>query len=176
MMALIITPAVIMVLIIDVVAAAARLALAQAPIVAPFSSSVLASKRARARISELLAMALARQGKRQQAAQVIGPVVTFEERLLRRNHGDVWVPCELAGALYAQSLCDPLERARLRARATTLLEELPPTLKTLRDVRRLQHRLARGSARTAATLENAGNAGHAAPGASRRTVSLSQER
>jgi tetratricopeptide (TPR) repeat protein len=157
-------------------AAAARLALAQATIVAPFSSSVLASKRARARISTLLAMALARQGKRQQATQVIGPVVTFEDSLLRRNHGDVWVPYELAGALYAQSLCDPPERARLRARAATLLQELPPTLKTLRDVRRLQHWLASGSARTARTLENAGKVGPAVPAAARRTVSLSRKK
>ena len=123
-------------------AAAARLALDQAKIVAPFSSSVLASERARARISALLAMALARQGKPQQAAQVIDPVVTFEDGLLQRNHGDVWVPYELAGALYAQSLCDPLERAHLRARAAALLEQLPPALKALRDVRRLRHSVA----------------------------------
>ena len=157
-------------------AAAARLALAQATIVAPFSSSVLASERTRAQISALLAMALARQGKRPQAAQVIGPVVTFEERLLQRNHGDVWVPYQLAGALYAQSLCDPLERARLRARAARLLEGLPPTLKALRDVRRLQHSLASGASRAARTLQSAGKVGHADPAASGRTVEPSPER
>ena len=157
-------------------AAAARLALAQATIVAPFSSSVLASERTRAQLSTLLAMALARQGKRPQAAQVIGPVVTFEERLLQRNHGDVWVPYQLAGALYAQSLCYPLERARLRARAARLLEGLPPTLKALRDVRRLQHSLASGASRAARTLQSAGKVGHADPAASGRTVEPSPER
>lgn len=97
-----------------------RLALHQAKLVAPFSSSVLASERDSAAISTMLAMTLARRGKRRQAEQVIGPVVSFEEGLLRRNHGDVWVPYELARALYAQSLCDAATRGRLRARASAL--------------------------------------------------------
>ena len=140
-------------------AGAARLALDQAKIVAPFASSVLASKRDRARISTLLAMALARQGKRLQAAQVIGPVLTFEEGLLRRNHGDVWVPYDLARALYARSLCDPLGRARLRARAATLLGQLPPALKALHDVRRLRQSVAGGSAPTARAFARPGVSG-----------------
>ena len=140
-------------------AGAARLALDQAKIVAPFASSVLASKRDRARISTLLAMALARQGKRPQAAQVIGPVLTFEEGLLRRNHGDVWVPYDLARALYARSLCDPLGRARLRARAATLLGQLPPALKALHDVRRLRQSVAGGSAPTARAFARPGVSG-----------------
>ena len=151
-------------------AAAARLALNQAKIVTPFSSSVLASERDQARISTLLAMALARQGERhrQQAAQVIGPVVSFEEGLLRRNHGDVWVPYELAGALYAQSLCDPPERERLRARAATLLEQLPPALQGLRDARRMRHWVASRSVRTARGAEHPGDPEHALLSASRR--------
>ena len=140
-------------------AGAARLALDQAKIIAPFASSVLASKRDRARISTLLAMALARQGKRPQAAQVIGPVLTFEEGLLRRNHGDVWVPYDLARALYARSLCDPLGRARLRARAATLLGQLPPALKALHDVRRLRQSVAGGSAPTARAFARPGVSG-----------------
>ena len=130
-------------------AGAARLALAQAKIVAPFASSVLASERDRARISTLLAMALARQGECPQAAQVIGPVVAFEEGLLRRNHGDVWVPYDLARAIYAESSCRPRDRARLRARAVTLLDRLPPALQALRDVRRLRRSVAGGPAPTA---------------------------
>jgi tetratricopeptide (TPR) repeat protein len=140
-------------------AGAARLALAQAKIVAPFASSVLASKRDRARISTLLAMALARQGERSQAAQIIGPVLTFEEGLLRRNHGDVWVPYDLARALYAESLCDPIERARLRARAARLLGQLPPELKALHDVRRWRQSVAGGSAPTARALDRPGVSG-----------------
>jgi hypothetical protein len=136
-------------------AAAARLALVEAKVVAPFSSSVLASERVGARISAQLAMALARQGKLRHAARVIDPVVTFEEGLLRRDHGDVWVPYELARALYAQSLCDPRESARLRARAGTLLEQLPPNLKSLRDVRGLRHwALARAASHTRRSVDS----------------------
>ena len=137
-------------------AGAARLALAQAKIVAPFASSVLASERDRARISTLLAMALARQGECPQAAQVIGPVVAFEEGLLRRNHGDVWVPYDLARALYAESSCRPRDRARLRARAVTLLDRLPPALQALRDVRRLRRSVAGGPAPTARASDRSG--------------------
>lgn len=149
---------------------AERLALEQAKLVAPFSSSVLASERDRARISEQLAMALARQGKLRQAAQAIGPVLGFEEGLFRRNHGDVWVPYELARALYAQSLCDPAERARLRARAATLLERLPPDLKALPDVRHLRQRVAGGAAPAVRARESPGESGdavHSAPTSSR---------
>ncbi|MDA8348525.1 MAG: hypothetical protein M0038_06945, partial [Pseudomonadota bacterium] len=95
-------------------------------------------------VSTWLALALARQGKRQQAAQVIAPVVTFDEGLLARDHGDVWVPYELAGALYAQSLTEPPRRAALLARAAGLLAHLPVRLRHLRDVQVLRHWVAQG--------------------------------
>jgi tetratricopeptide (TPR) repeat protein len=88
--------------------------------------------------SSWLAMALAKQGKRREAAQVIGPVVKRDEKRLARDHGDVWVPYELAGALYAQSLAEPAYRERLLPRAAALLRGLPPPLKRLRAVRRWQ--------------------------------------
>ena len=123
---------------------AERDALAQSRIVAPFAPSVLAHERDRAGVSTWLALALARQGKRQQAAQVIAPVVTFDEGLLARDHGDVWVPYELAGALYAQSLTEPPRRAALLARAAGLLAHLPVRLRHLRDVQVLRHWVAQG--------------------------------
>jgi hypothetical protein len=85
--------------------------------------------------STWLAMALARQGKRRAAAQVIDPIVKFDEGLLARNHGDVWVPYELAHALYAQSLAEPAHRERLLRRAAALLRGLPPRLQKVHDVR-----------------------------------------
>jgi tetratricopeptide (TPR) repeat protein len=88
--------------------------------------------------STWLAMSLARQGKLPEAAQVIDPVVKFEGQLLARDHGDVWVPYELAGALYAQSLAEPAQRTRLLSRSAALLRELPPRLQKLRDVRWLR--------------------------------------
>ncbi|MGH8317040.1 MAG: hypothetical protein ACREUL_03560 [Steroidobacteraceae bacterium] len=94
------------------------------------------NQRQMAKDSAWLAMALARQGKRREATQVIDPVVKFDEKLLARDHGDVWVPYELAGALYAQSLAEPAYRERLLPRAAVLLRRLPPRLRRLRDVRR----------------------------------------
>jgi hypothetical protein len=115
---------------------AERVALAQNTIVLPFAPSVIESKRDGAEISTWLAMALARQGKLRQAAQVIDPVVTFEQGLLARNRGDVWIPYELAGALYAQALAEPAQRDAALKKAALLLSSLPPRLQDLHDVRR----------------------------------------
>ena len=88
--------------------------------------------------STWFALALARQGKLREAAQVIDPVVRFEAQLLARDHGDVFVPYELAGALYAQSLAEPARRERLLSRSAALLRGLPPRLQRLQDVRWLR--------------------------------------
>ena len=98
-------------------------------------SESIADQRQMVKDSIWLAMSLARQGKSSEAAQVIDPVVRFEEGLLARDHGDVWVPYELAGALYAQSLAEPAHRARLLSRSATLLRGLAPPLQKLQDVR-----------------------------------------
>ncbi|HEX4267096.1 MAG TPA: hypothetical protein VHY36_04360 [Steroidobacteraceae bacterium] len=115
---------------------AERVALAQNTIVLPFAPSVIESKRDGAEISTWLAMALARQGKLRQAARVIDPVVTLEQGLLARDHGDVWIPYELAGALYAQALAEPAQRDVALKKAAGLLSNLPPRLQSLHDVRR----------------------------------------
>ncbi|MGB6486508.1 MAG: hypothetical protein WBE91_06470 [Steroidobacteraceae bacterium] len=114
---------------------AERVALEQNTIVVPFAPSVIASKRDGAEISTWLAMALARQGKLRQAARVIDPVVTFEESLLARDRGDVWVPYELARALYAQALAEPSQRDVAVKKAAALLSGLPPRLQRLHEVR-----------------------------------------
>jgi tetratricopeptide (TPR) repeat protein len=117
---------------------AERIALQQNAIVLPFESSVIASRRDGAEISTWLAMALARQGKLREAARMIDPVVTFEQSLLVRNHGDVWVPYELARALYAQALAEPKRREVGLKMAAALLSSLPPRLQRLHDVRQWQ--------------------------------------
>ncbi len=86
-------------------------------------------------VSTWLAMSLARQGRITEAAQTIGPVVKFQRELAARNHGDKWLPLELAGALYAQSLTDKNRSAALLREAAGLVDGLPPALRTLRDVR-----------------------------------------
>ena len=125
---------------------AERVALEQIPLVLPFASSVIESQRDSADISTWLAMALARQGKLRPAAQLIEPVVKFEEGLLARDHGDVWIPYELARALYAQALAEPTQRDALLKKAAALLSGLPPRLRSLRDVRRWQQWIARSLA------------------------------
>lgn len=122
---------------------AERVALAQNGVVLPFASSVIESKRDGAEISTWLAMALARQGKLRQAAQLIDPIVSFEEGLLARDHGDVWVPYELARALYAQGLAEPARRDVALKRAAALLSSLPPRLQRLHDVRQWRQWVAR---------------------------------
>lgn len=114
---------------------AERVALEQRKAIMPIDFSPMSTKRELAKISTWLSMALARQGKLHEAAQVIDPVVGFEEGLLARNRGDVWVPYELACALYAQSLADPPRAEALRRRAAALLQGLPPRLQRLPDVR-----------------------------------------
>jgi tetratricopeptide (TPR) repeat protein len=125
---------------------AERIALEQIPIVLPFASSVIDSKRNSAEISTWLAMALARQGKLHQAAQVIDPVVAFENGLLARDRGDVWVPYELARALYAQALAEPMQRDVPLKRADELLGRLPSRLQGLHDVRQWRQWIARSLA------------------------------
>jgi hypothetical protein len=101
-------------------------------------SQSIGDRRQMVKDSTWFAMALAREGKLQEAAQTIDPVVKFEEGLLARNHGDAFVPYELAGALYAQSLAEPARRERLLSRAAALLRNLHPRLRKLRDVRWLR--------------------------------------
>jgi hypothetical protein len=82
-----------------------------------------------------LAMALARQGRLAEAAQTIAPVVKSQREWMARNHGDQWLPVELAGALYAQSLTDARQRPALLREAATLLRKLPSSMIDLHDVR-----------------------------------------
>ncbi len=91
--------------------------------------------------STWLAMAIARQGRFDEAAQVIGPVVKFHRELAAKNHGDQWQPLELAAALYAESLTDEKNRAALLREAAALVDRLPSTLRPLHDVRQWRERI-----------------------------------
>ncbi len=93
-------------------------------------------------VSTWLAMALARQGKTKEAAQLIGPVVKFQRGLAARNRSDQWLPVELASALYAQALTDPKQRTALLQEAATLLGAVPATLRNLHDVRQWRNLIA----------------------------------
>jgi hypothetical protein len=85
--------------------------------------------------STWLAMALARGDKLAEAAQVIAPVVQFERELAAKNHGDQWVPVELADALYAEALADKKQSAALLSEAARLLDGTAAAVRDTHDVR-----------------------------------------
>ena len=101
----------------------------------PWATSEVADQRALGEASTWLAMAVARQGRSTEAAQIIAPWVTYQRGLARKNHGDQWLPLELAAALYAEALTDAKRRPALLQEATTLVNGLAPALRPLTDVR-----------------------------------------
>ena len=92
-------------------------------------------RRAAAVMTVWLAMALARQGQQAEAARTIGPVVTMYRDLVKKNHGDQWLPLEFAEALYAQALADPEHRAPLLNEAGGLVDHLLPAIAQLHDTK-----------------------------------------
>jgi tetratricopeptide (TPR) repeat protein len=88
-----------------------------------------------AELSTWLAMAIARQGRLDEAAQMIAPVVKFHRELAAKNHGDEWQNVEFAGALYAQALTDKTHAAALLREAAAKMDALPPAMRGMHDVR-----------------------------------------
>jgi hypothetical protein len=86
-------------------------------------------------LSTWLAMAVARQGRLVEAAQVIAPVVKFQRDLAAKNHGDYWQTVELAAALYAQALTDRQRGSALLREAAAKIDALPAAMRELHDVR-----------------------------------------
>jgi conflict system STAND superfamily ATPase len=105
------------------------------------SARNLGDQRDMASISTWLAMALAREGRRAEAAKTIAPVVSFERGLAARNHGDMQVSVDLAAALYVTALTDAANRAALLHEASGLLTALPSELRNVLDVQRWRTRI-----------------------------------
>jgi hypothetical protein len=105
------------------------------------SSRTLGDQRDMASMSTWLAMALAREGRRAEAAKTIAPIVTFERGLAARNHGDVGVSLDLAAALYVTALTDAANRTALLHEASALVAGLPPEMRNVIDVRRWRTRI-----------------------------------
>ena len=95
----------------------------------------VADRRDVAELSTWLAMAIARQGRLDEAAQTIAPVVKFHRELAARNHGDQWQNVEFAAALYAQTLTDKPHAAALLREAAARMDTLPPAMRGMHDVR-----------------------------------------
>jgi hypothetical protein len=105
------------------------------------SGDAIGDRRDKGELSTWIAMAIARQGRLEEAAQTIAPVVRFQRELAARNHGDRWQPLELASALYAQALSDPKRSPALLREAALLLAGLAPELHSVYDVRQWRMRI-----------------------------------
>jgi len=103
-------------------------------------------RRRRAQCSTWIAMAQARQGRLSEAARTIGPALRFYRELAAKNHGDQWLPLELAGALYAEALAEPTKSAALLREAGGLMDGLSPELRTVHDVRQWHERIRQAQA------------------------------
>jgi tetratricopeptide (TPR) repeat protein len=91
-----------------------------------------------------LAMAIARQGRSDEAAKIIAPVIKFDREIAARNHGDQWLPVEFAGALYAEALTDKARAPALLREAVTLIDSVAPSVRAVHDVRQWRERIAAG--------------------------------
>jgi len=81
-----------------------------------------------------------------EAARTIGPVLRFYRELAAKNHGDQWLPLELAAALYAEALAEPARSAALLREAGGLIDGLSPELRTVHDVRQWRERIRQAQA------------------------------
>ena len=88
-----------------------------------------------------LAMSQARQGHAQQAAQTIAPVIQYDRDLVARNHGDRWLPEELAVALYVQALTDSGKRTALLREALTMIDGVAAEIRATHDIRQWRARI-----------------------------------
>jgi hypothetical protein len=88
-----------------------------------------------------LAMSQARQGHAQQAGETIAPVIKYERDLAARNHGDRWLPQELAVGLYVQALTDSGKRAALLHEALALIDGLAPEIRSTHEVQQWRGRV-----------------------------------
>ncbi len=95
-------------------------------------------------MSTWLAMAIARQGRTDEAAKIIVPVVKFDREITARNHGDQWLPVEFAGALYADALADKAQAPALLREAAALIDSVAPSVRAVHDVRQWRERIAAG--------------------------------
>jgi hypothetical protein len=101
----------------------------------------LVYRRGAAQIAIWLSMALAREGKRAEAARTIEPVVAMYRPLQKRNHGDRYLPLESAEALYAQSLTNDHHRAALLREAAEQIDHLIPAIARMHDTREWRARI-----------------------------------
>jgi hypothetical protein len=126
---------------------AAREAAAQREIV---STGAVQDSRDQGEIATWLTMALVRQGRLAEAAQTIAPVIKFQRGIAARNRGDLWLPYEMANALYAQALTDPKQAATLLREAASSFDKLRPSMRNLHDVKQWRTRIQQAQGKSVA--------------------------
>jgi tetratricopeptide (TPR) repeat protein len=109
-----------------------------------FAGDATDDRRRHHEVETWIAMAQARQGHTSEAAQTIAPVVKFQRELAARNHGDKWLPFELACALYVEALAEPQHSAALLQEAAGLIDAVPAEVRALREVRQWRERIRAG--------------------------------
>jgi len=108
------------------------------------AGNTTSERRRTAQAATWLAMTLAGEGKRGEAARIIDPVVAMDVAMEQKNRSDAWLPLEVAGALYAQSLAEPQRRASLLQGAAQRIAHLKPAIAALHDTRWWQSRIEAG--------------------------------
>ena len=98
-------------------------------------------QRRKAEISTWIALAQARQGRSADAARTLAPVIKLQGELAARNHGDHWLPLELARTRYAEALIDPVKGAGLLTEASHLIDGLSPEVRAAREARQWRERV-----------------------------------
>jgi hypothetical protein len=106
-----------------------------------YQDQAVGDRRDIAEKSTWLAMALIKQDKIAEAAEVINPVVKFHREIAARNHGDQFEPTELAAALYVQALTDKEHRTALLQEATRLIDSVATETRNAHDVRQMRERI-----------------------------------
>jgi tetratricopeptide (TPR) repeat protein len=91
-----------------------------------------------------LAMAIVQQGRLEEAAKIIAPVIKFDREIAARNHGDQFLPVEFAGALYALALTNKAQAPALLREAAALIDSVVPAVRAVHDVRQWRERIAAG--------------------------------
>ena len=81
------------------------------------------------------------QGRSADAAHTLAPVIKLQGELAARNHGDRWLPLELARTRYVEALIDPTKRAELLTEASHLIDGLSPEVRAARETRQWRERV-----------------------------------
>jgi tetratricopeptide (TPR) repeat protein len=118
--------------------AAARAALQYS---AKLPNKTLSDRRRHAQAEILLAIALARQGKAEEARSTLAPALALHRELYAREHEDRFQHLELAMALYAAALLEPTQSSTLRGEARALLAAMPTGMRGMRSIAHWQRRI-----------------------------------